>query len=111
MATRNDTVDRDGRATGLYVENGDPRGAAVDLRPGPCAYGRHRDCAALLALAESGRSVGDTLPVIVSGVVRDLRNVGTYQAITNGGKTAKSPPTKDAEVMWIDGRRRWQTTE
>jgi len=55
----------------------------------------------LLALNESGRDVGDTLPVEVDGQVRDLVIVGSYQDITRGGKTAKaSLPTEGEEVMW-----------
>jgi putative ABC transport system permease protein len=45
--------------------------------------------------------VGDTVPVEVGGQVRDLTIVGSYQDITNGGKTAKSVlPTEGEEVMW-----------
>jgi putative ABC transport system permease protein len=55
----------------------------------------------LLALNQAGREVGDTLPVEVGGQVRDLTIVGSYQDITNGGKTAKSSlPTDGNEVMW-----------
>jgi putative ABC transport system permease protein len=45
--------------------------------------------------------VGDPLPVVVGGHERALTIVGSYQDITNGGKTAKSSlPTEKDEVMW-----------
>src|SRR5690606_7789722 len=55
----------------------------------------------LLALNQAGRDVGDRLPVAVGGQDRDVTIVGSYQDITNGGKTAKSSqPTDQDEVMW-----------
>src|SRR5690606_27595530 len=55
----------------------------------------------LLALSQSGRDVGDNLPVEVGGQVRDLVIVGSYQDVTNGGKTAKATlPTDGNDVMW-----------
>lgn len=55
----------------------------------------------LLALNQAGREVVDTLPIEVAGQDRDDTIVGSYQDITNGGKTAKSAqPTDESEVMW-----------
>jgi len=45
--------------------------------------------------------VGGTLPLTADGQDRELTIVGSYQDITNGGKTAKSVlPTDADEVMW-----------
>jgi len=51
----------------------------------------------LLALHESGRKVGERLPVTVGDELRDLTIVGSYQHITNGGRTATS-------LLPIDGQ-------
>ena len=101
VTTRNDTLDRDGIAVSLYVENGDHTLLPVTYADGRAPTDGSEIALSLLALAESGRAVGDTLPVEVAGQVRDLAIVGSYQDITHGGRTAKSVlPTDGAEVMW-----------
>jgi putative ABC transport system permease protein len=101
VTTRNDTVDRDGNTTSLYVENGDHTRLPLTYADGRAPTSSSEIAMSLLALNESGREVGATLPVGVNGQARDLTIVGSYQDITNGGKTAKSTlPTEDDEVMW-----------
>jgi putative ABC transport system permease protein len=101
VTTRNDTVDRDGNATSLYVENGDHTLLPLTYADGRAPTDGSEIALSLLALSQSGRGVGDTLPVEVGGLVRGLANVGSYQDITNGGRTAKSSlPTEDDEVVW-----------
>lgn len=101
VTTRNSTVDRDGTAVSLYVENGDHTRLPLTYAEGRAPTDASEIALSLLALAESGREVGGTLPVEVGGETRDLRIVGAYQDITNGGKTAKSSlPTDEDEVMW-----------
>lgn len=101
VTTRNDTVDADGSAVGLYVENGDHTALPVTYAQGRAPTNASEIALSLLALNESGRDVGSTLPVSVAGQQRDLSIVGSYQDVTNGGKTAKSSlPTDADEVMW-----------
>jgi putative ABC transport system permease protein len=101
VTTRNDTLDRDGNPIGLYVENGDHTRLPLGYAEGRAPTSASEIALSLLALNESGREVGDTLPVEVDGQERDLTIVGSYQDITNGGKTAKaSLPTDQDEVMW-----------
>jgi putative ABC transport system permease protein len=101
VTTRHDTVDADGNATSLYVENGDHTRLPVTYADGRAPANASEIALSLLALNEAGREVGDNLPVDVDGQVRDLAIVGSYQDITNGGKTAKAVlPTDTAEVMW-----------
>lgn len=101
VTTRNDTVDEDGNAVSLYVENGDHTQLPLTYAEGRAATNASEIALSLLALNQSGREVGDTLPVQVGGQVRDLTIVGSYQDITNGGKTAKSTlPTDGDDVMW-----------
>jgi putative ABC transport system permease protein len=101
VTTRNDTVDRDGNPTSLYIENGDHTRLPISYADGRAPASGSEIALSLLALNESGRDVGDTLPVEVEGQVRDLDIVGSYQDITRGGKTAKaSLPTDGGEVMW-----------
>ena len=101
VTTRNDTVDTDGNAVSLYVENGDHTRLPVTYAEGRAATSASEIALSLLALSQAGRDVGDTVPIEVGGQVRDLAIVGSYQDITNGGTTAKSIlPTDGNDVMW-----------
>lgn len=101
VTTRNDTVDADGKVVSLYVENGDHTLLPVTYAEGRAPTDASEIALSLLALNESGRDVGATLPVTVGGQRRDLTIVGSYQDVTNGGKTSKSSlPTDADEVMW-----------
>jgi putative ABC transport system permease protein len=101
VTTRNDTVDKDGNAASLYVENGDHTRLPLTYTDGRAPTGPSEIALSLLALNQAGRDVGGTLPVQVGGEVRDLSIVGSYQDVTNGGKTAKAMlPTGRDDVMW-----------
>jgi putative ABC transport system permease protein len=101
VTTRHDTVDRDGIAASLYVENGDHEVLPVRYADGQAPTSDAEIALSLLALHQSGRAVGDTLPVEVAGQVRELAIVGSYQDITRGGRTAKSSLRTDGEeVTW-----------
>ncbi|WP_454083361.1 FtsX-like permease family protein [Georgenia sp. Marseille-Q6866] len=101
VTTRNDTVDKDDNAVSLYIENGDHTLLPLTYADGRAPTDPSEIALSLLALNQAGRQVGDTLPVVVGGNERELTIVGSYQDITNGGKTAKSSlPTEGEEVMW-----------
>lgn len=99
--TRNATTDADGNRISLYVENGDHTVLPLSYAEGRAPAAPDEIALSLLALNETGTSVGDTLPLTVGGQVRDLRVVGSYQDVTNGGTTAKAVlPTEGEQVMW-----------
>jgi putative ABC transport system permease protein len=101
ITTRHDTVDRDGNAASLYVENGDHTMLPLRYAGGRAPIADTEIALSLLALNEAGREVGDTLPVTVGGQERELDIVGSYQDVTYAGKTAKSSlPTVGDPVMW-----------
>jgi putative ABC transport system permease protein len=101
VTTRHDTVDEDGAAVSLYVENGDHTRLPLTYADGRAATDDSEIAMSLLALNQAGRKVGDTVPIDVGGEVRDLTIVGSYQDVTNGGTTAKSAlPTDGNDVMW-----------
>src|SRR5699024_9533851 len=101
VTTRNDSVDQDGNAISIYVENGDHTVLSVHYADGRAPQSAAAIALSLLGLNQAGRQVGDTLPVQVGGQDRDLAIVGSYQDITNGGKTAKaSLPTDGDDVLW-----------
>lgn len=101
VTTRNDTLDKDGNTVNIYVENGDHTLLPLTYAEGRAPAHDGEIALSLLAMNQAGRQVGDTLPVQVGDQVRDLAIVGSYQDITNGGKTAKSVlPTDGEDVMW-----------
>jgi putative ABC transport system permease protein len=101
VTTRNDTVDRDGNAASLYVENGDHTRLPLTYVDGRAPTNDEEIALSLLALHAAGGEVGGPLPVTVGGEGRELTIVGSYQDITNGGTTAKSVlPTDADEIMW-----------
>jgi len=101
ITTRNDTVDRDGIAASLYIENGDHTLLPLTYADGRAPTTDSEIALSLLALHQSGRKLGDSVPIAVGGRVNDLTIVGSYQDITNGGSTAKSVLHTDGEeVMW-----------
>jgi putative ABC transport system permease protein len=101
VTTRHDTVDRDGLAASLYVENGDHTHLPLRYAEGRAPTNASEIAMSLLALNQAGRDVGDTVPLEVGGATRELTIVGSYQDITRGGRTAKSVlPTEGETVMW-----------
>ena len=101
VTTRNRTVDRDGNVASLYVENGDHTAMPVTYADGRAPTTSTEVAVSLLALHEAGRKVGATIPLEVGGQERELTIVGSYQDVTNGGRTAKSAlPAGADEVMW-----------
>jgi putative ABC transport system permease protein len=102
VTTRNETVDSDGNSASLYVENGDHTSLPLTYADGRAPTASSEIAMSLLALHQAGREVGATLPVRVDGKIQDLTIVGSYQDVTNGGKTAKAMlPTDADEVMWF----------
>lgn len=101
VTTRHDTVDGDGNAASLYVENGDHTRLPLRYAEGRAPTSASEIALSLLALNQAGLDVGDTVPLEVGGVTRELTIVGSYQDITRGGRTAKSVlPTEGETVMW-----------
>jgi putative ABC transport system permease protein len=101
VATRHDTVDRDGITASLYVENGDHTLLPLRYAEGRAPTDDSEIAMSLLALNQAGRAVGDTVPLQVGGETRELEIVGSYQDVTHGGRTAKSVlPTGADPVMW-----------
>nr|WP_255622784.1 FtsX-like permease family protein [Tessaracoccus sp. OS52] len=101
VTTRQATVDKDGNEASLYVENGDHAALPVTYADGRAPATDWEIALSLLALNQAGLQVGDKLPIETGGQWRELLVVGSYQDITNGGRTAKGMlDTVGEEVMW-----------
>lgn len=85
----------------LPIESGDHTALPLEYAEGRAPTAEDEIALSLVALAETGMSLGDTLPVQTSTGTRQLRIVGAYQDVTQGGLTAKAQlPTEQEEVQW-----------
>lgn len=101
ITTRHEVIGAQGEAVNLYIESGDHEVLPVRYAEGRASTHENEIALSLLALAETGYQVGDSLPVTVGEEIRDLEIVGSYQDITHGGKTAKAVlPADSGATMW-----------
>ncbi|MCM1333885.1 MAG: ABC transporter permease [Bacteroides sp.] len=79
-----------GELIGLHIDSGDRAGSALNYIEGREARTDGEIALSALIAEELGASVGDPLPLVVSGEERGLTVCGIYQDITSGGRTAKT---------------------
>ncbi|MDF2938200.1 MAG: putative transporter, permease [Paenibacillaceae bacterium] len=91
LTTRTFTV-KSAEASGerIHVELGDHGVFPVSYAKGRAPSGSGEIALSVLNGEELGKSVGDTLILLVDGSERTLTVCGIYSDITNGGKTAKA---------------------
>lgn len=100
-STRHDLTTAEGERTSLFVAHGDHLTLPVTYADGRAPVNDREIALSLLALADSGHRVGDTVTLDVAGRPRELLIVGSYQDITNGGKTARAMlPADSGDIMW-----------
>ena len=91
----------DGSMVRIVVELGDHSVFPLTYAEGGEPTTDYEIALSVLSAREMGKSVGDVVPVMVAGQVRDLTVSGIYSDVTNGGKTAKAAFTDDAAgIMW-----------
>jgi len=91
----------DGSAVRIVVELGDHSVFPLSYAAGRQPTTDHEIALSVLSAREMGKTVGDVVPVVVAGQVRDLTVSGIYSDVTNGGKTAKAAFADDgADTMW-----------
>lgn len=101
ITTRHATTDAEGNPASLYVQNGDHTQLPVTYAQGRAPTAPDEIALSLLALHQAGRQVGQSLQIQAGGQWLELQIVGSYQDITNGGRTAQAVlPTDGEEVMW-----------
>lgn len=86
-------VRKDGKMAGIYIDTGENAGAGLKY-----LIGKNPESDAEIALSylmgeELGKTVGDTVDIIVSGKRQELTVCGVYQDMTSGGRTAKTVST------------------
>jgi putative ABC transport system permease protein len=91
----------DGSAVRIVVELGDHSVFPLSYAAGRQPTTDHEIALSVLSAREMGKTVGDVVPVVVAGQLRDLTVSGIYSDVTNGGKTAKAAFAADgADTMW-----------
>ncbi len=83
-------VRKDGKMAGIYIDTGKNAGAGLKY-----LIGKNPESDAEIALSclmgdELGKTVGDTVDIIVSGKRKEFTVCGIYQDMTSGGRTAKT---------------------
>lgn len=95
------TPDAEGIMIRLDVDSGEHERHPLDYVEGRAPRTSSEIAVSLLALSEIGAGVGEALPLTgADGRTEQLRIVGSYQDVTNGGTTAKALlPTEGQQVM------------
>src|SRR5699024_4470007 len=84
---------------GLDVSSGDRSATPGAYIEGRAPAGEGEIALSLLSLSEAGVSVGEKLPIQVRGQWSTLEVVGSYQDLTNGGRTARGMLPADGEQV------------
>lgn len=100
VTTRHLVETDEGEELGLAVSSGDRSATPGVYTDGRAPRSEGEIALSLLSLAEAGVSVGDRLPIQVQGQWSELEVVGSYQDLTNGGRTARGMlPTEGEQVI------------
>lgn len=100
-AVRAQMPDADGVPASVFVENGEHASIPLSYAEGRAPGSDGEIALSLVAMAETGRSVGDSIEVTTGTGVHLLEIVGAYQDVTNGGRTGRAMlPVDDADVVW-----------
>lgn len=86
----------------LKVEIGDFKEFPLEYNSGRAPQNENEIALSSLNSRDLEKETGDKLNIIVEGEKREVTVCGTYQDITNGGKTAKGLlPYKDENILWF----------
>lgn len=100
-AIRAETTDADGLPLAVFVENGDHRRIPLSYADGRAPQVADEIALSLVTMADTGAAVGDVISVRSGDLVREVTIVGSYQDVTNGGRTGRAMlPTEGADVVW-----------
>jgi putative ABC transport system permease protein len=88
--TRATLLLEDGERESFAVETGDFTVFPLEYLRGRAPRGASEIALSHLNSSELGTGIGDTLRLETNGVTREVRVVGVYQDITDGGRTAKA---------------------
>lgn len=100
LATTRHLVETDeGEQLGLSVTSGDRSATPGAYTDGRAPRSEGEIALSLLTLVEIGAAVGDELPIQVQGQWHALEVVGSYQDLTNGGRTAQGMLDAESEQV------------
>lgn len=84
-------VDTNGELQGIHVDTGDLAGDGLSYLTGGYPEKENEMALSALNAEELGKQTGDTIAVKAGEELMEFRVKGTYQDVTSGGKTAKTP--------------------
>lgn len=98
-SVRAEITDADGLPVGVFVENGDNTTLPLTYTDGRAPRAEDELALSLVALAATGTRVGESIEVRSGDVDTEVEIVGSYQDVTNGGRTGRGMlPTAGADV-------------
>ncbi|MFD3445955.1 ABC transporter permease [Microbacteriaceae bacterium 4G12] len=101
ITSRFNVIGSDGVLENINVETGDFSIFPLEYLEGAAPSSGNKIALSYLNAKEMGKSVGDTLSLIVDGNKKEMVISGIYQDITNGGRTAKALlPVNNKAVLW-----------
>ena len=94
-------LNADGYAESLSVETGDFSIFPLAYLEGEAPVKDNEIALSYLSADELGKSVGQTIQLLIDGEIKEIVVTGIYQDITDGGRTAKSPmPPNHETAEW-----------
>lgn len=100
-AVRAQVVDADGLPASVFIENGDHTSIPLNYADGRAPRTGGEIALSLVAMAETRRSVGESIEVRIGGTVHEVEIVGAYQDVTNGGRTGRAMLSAEGgDVVW-----------
>ncbi|MEW9502818.1 ABC transporter permease [Jeotgalibacillus marinus] len=102
ITSRFNVIDSDGVLENISIETGDFSIFPLEYLEGAAPSSGNEIVLSYLNAKEMGKSVGDTLSLIVDDNKKEMVVSGIYQDITNGGRTAKAllPVVNNKTVLW-----------
>jgi len=101
VTARFSLVTENGVHESIAIETGKFDRFPLEFFSGSAPIDENEIALSVLKAKDMGRTVGDSLVLVVGGAERTMTISGIYQDITNGGRTAKAPLSVDEEaVLW-----------
>ncbi len=91
----------DGSEDIINIETGDFSVFPLDYAEGTAPDAANEIALSVLNAQDMDKQVGDTITLLIDGQEQDLIITGTYQDVTNGGRTAKATLEPDVDnILW-----------
>ncbi|MFJ8063628.1 ABC transporter permease [Psychrobacillus sp. NPDC096426] len=92
---------KDGAEENIKIELGDHSAFPIQYSEGRGPVRADEIALSSINASEMSKKVGDVITLVMEGQEKDLKVIGIYSDVTNGGKTAKAVFTdRSADIIW-----------